>query len=122
MGMQIVKDYQVGVSKIVCAGDPLCNQPILSKAVRSEYKVLFEKETFAVVLKEDILSDGNRHTGLFLVTVKSTEKGNPKFKTRFVVGRHREKLKNLVANSSQTLQPSSISLILGVAAAHEFDD
>ena len=38
-----------------------------------------------------------------------------------MIGGHRDKLKKLMVHSSQTLQPSSIRLLLTIAAAHQFE-
>lgn len=109
------------LSKIDRAGDPLSDHPIMTKSVSSEVKGLLEKETFKVILREDVPLDDNVLPGRFAMTIESNQGGKPEIKAKFAVGRHRDILNNLLNHSSQTLQPSSIHSILEIAAAHEFN-
>lgn len=64
---------------------------------------------------------GNVLPGCFVLVIKATEDGQEKYKARYVVGGHRDKLKKMMVHSSQTLQPSSIRLLLALATLHCFE-
>lgn len=84
-------------------------------------KEFLERGNFKVILNEEVSPDRSPFPGRFAMKTESTEAGKPKFTARFVVEGNLEKLKNLMIHSSQTLQPSSVRFILGMAIAHEFD-
>lgn len=55
-----------------------------------------------------------------MLAVKSKGDGDGKFKARFVVGGHRDKLKRLTVYIFQTIQASLIRLLLAVVVMKEF--
>lgn len=93
----------------------------MKNAIESEIKGLPERETFKVVLREDVLPDGNILPGRFVLAIKSTGDDKKNCKARFVVDRHKDKLKCLMVHTSRTIQPSSIRLLIAVAAMKGFD-
>lgn len=50
----------------------------------------------------------------FVLEIKSTKEGEKKFKARYVIGGHHEKLKDFMVHSSQTLQNSYIRILLEI--------
>lgn len=54
--------------------------------------------------------------GRFVLAIKPTSGSGMKYKARFVVGGHRDRLKRLMTQTSQTIQPASNRLPLTVAA------
>ena len=56
-----------------------------------------------------------------MLAIKSAEDGQVKFKARYVIGGHRDRMKALMAHSAATLQLQSIRLLLALAAVHGFD-
>lgn len=75
----------------------------MTKAIKSgKIKGLVEKETFKVIYKEDIPTEANVLSGLFVLSIKEVEDNKTKFKARLVIGGHLAKLKiydTLVSNS-----------------------
>ncbi len=88
----------------------------MTKAKRDEVKGLLERGTFSIILREEVPPDGNVLPGRFVLAIKSTENGEIKFKARFVIGGHRDRMKDLMVHSAATLQPQSIRLLLALAA------
>ncbi|CAN8072966.1 unnamed protein product [Agarophyton chilense] len=88
---------------------------------KSKSRTFLDRGTFKVILKEDVPIDGNILPGRFVLAIKSTDDGRIKYKTRFVIGGHRDKLKHMMIHSTTTLQPSSIRLLLSLAMSHGFD-
>lgn len=111
----------VYMTETLSPDDDRCNSPQMTEAKRNEIRNLIERGTFKVVCREDVPLDANVLTGRFVLCIKSTPDGNIKHKARFVIGGHRDKLKNLMVHTTQTLQPSSIRLLLTTAAMFNFD-
>ena len=109
------------MTEIIDPKDPRATLPEMTAAMKKEIKNLLDRGTFKVILKEDIPPDGNVLPGRFVLAIKSKEDGEINFKARYVIGGHRDKLKKMMVHLSQTLQPSSIRLLLGLAALHGFD-
>lgn len=84
-------------------------------------KGLLDRGTFKIILREEVPADANILPGRFVLTMKSTEKGEVKYKPRFVIGGHRDKLKQMMVHHTATLQPCSIRLLLALTMAHRFD-
>lgn len=91
------------------------------EAVISEVKGLLERETVLVILRKKVPQDAIVFPGHFVKTIKPTDDDKLMFKARLVIEGHGDKLKTLMVNSSQSLQPLFISLILKMVAANEFD-
>ena len=115
------EDEEVYRTEIISRSDPRANSREMESARRQEIKNLLERGTFKVILKEDIPKDANILPGRFLLSLKSTEDNNVKYKARYVIGGHRDRLKHMMVHSTSTLQPSSIRLLLALAIVHGFD-
>lgn len=109
------------VAEIIRQSDPRSRTLEMRDAKQQEIRNLFRRGTFQIVLKEEVPDDANILPGRFVMTIKSTVDGSIKHKARFVVGGHRDKLKQFMVHSSQTLQPQSIRLLLALATAFGFD-
>ena len=87
----------------------------MMNAVKKEVIGLFERGTFKIILREDVPENANILPGRFVLAIKSTEEGQEKYKARFVMGGHRDKVKNLLVHNLCTLQPQSIRTLLAIA-------
>lgn len=74
-----------------------------------------------MIPKEYITPDGNFLPGRLVLAIKSTIDGKIKYKGRYVIRGHRDKLKNMLMHSSCTLQPQSFRLLLTLATISGFD-
>ena len=92
----------------------------MTTAKRTEIRNLLEKGTFRVISKADVPPHGNVLSGRFVLAIKSTEDGAVKFKTRYVIAGHRDRYKEMMVHSTQTLQATSIRFLLALAALHGF--
>lgn len=92
----------------------------MSEVKRKEIRGPLDRGTFRVMLREDIPDDGNVLPGRFVLSIKSTDDGEVKWKARYVIGGHRDKLKIMMVHTSQNLQPSSVRLLLSLAEFHGF--
>ena len=108
------------LTEILDRTDPRANSAKMTEAKKKEIKNLLDRGTFKVILKEDIPHDGNILPGRFVLTLKSNDGGDVKFKARYVIGGHRDKSKDFMVHSTTTLQPQSIRLLLGLAATFGF--
>ena len=59
--------------------------------------------------------------GRFVPDMKSIEDKNVKYKARYVIGGHRDRLKHMMVHSTSTLQPSSIQILLALETVHGFE-
>ena len=114
-------DVDVHLTEILTPAEARTNSRKMSEAKREEISNLLKRGTFRVVLHEDIPKDANVLPGRFVLSIKSTIDGQTKFKARYVIGGHRDKLKHFMVYSSQTLQPSSVRLLLSLASLYGFD-
>lgn len=93
----------------------------MTDAKEKEIESLLNRGTFKVILLEEIPSDGNVLPGRFVLSIKSTENGEIKYKARYVIGAHRDRLKHMMVHSSTTPQPQSIRLLLALVMIFGFD-
>ncbi len=87
----------------------------------AEIRNLLSRGTFRVILTEEIPRCANVLRGLFVLAIKSSESGQVKFKARYVISGHRDKLKHYMVHSSKTLQFSSIPFLFSSSSMHELD-
>lgn len=116
-----IQREDIFMAEVLSPNDPRAHTTEMSEAKRSEIRILLSRGTFKVILKEDIQRNGNVLLGRVVLALKSTIDGNVKHKARFVIGGHRDKLKELMVHSSRTLQPQSVRLLLGLAVACRFE-
>ena len=61
----------------------------------------------------------NALTARFVLAIKSNADGQVKYKARYVIGGHRDRLKQYLVHGAQALQASSARLILAIAAIYD---
>ena len=71
--------------------------------------------------REDLRDGANSLTARFVLAIKSTADGRYKYKARYVIGGHRDKLKHYMVHGAQTLQASSARLLLALASSFNFE-
>lgn len=108
-------------TEVLLKSDPGSKSKEMSEAIKKEVRGLFERGTFKVILREEVPMDGNVLPGRFVLSIKTTEDGEVKYKARFVIGGHRDKQKHLMVHKSATLQLQSTRLLLALACANDFD-
>lgn len=96
-------DSQVFLTEILDVGDPRVSSKEMNDAKRKEITNLINRGTFKIILKEEIPPDGNVLPGRFVLAIKSTEDKKVKFKARYVIGDHRDKMKNMMVHTTTTL-------------------
>lgn len=87
---------------------------------RAEIESLLSQGTFKVIRKDEIPPDANVLPGRFVLSLKTTDDERVKHKQWYVIRSHRDILKSMMVNSSQTLQIFSIRLLLAIASIFEF--
>ena len=115
------EDDCVHLTEVIHSKDPRATSRDMSQAKRDEIRGFLDRGTFSVILREEVPPDGNVLPGRFVLAIKSTEDGQVKFKARYVIGGHRDRMKALRVHSAATLQPQSIRLLLALARIHGFD-
>ena len=84
-------------------------------AIQHEVKDLIQRGTFKVKQKKDLPHRANALNARFVLGIKSDADGGVKYKARYVIGGHRDKLKHYMVHGAQTLQQSSARLLLTLA-------
>lgn len=114
-------EEDIFMTEIISNDDPRAQCEEMNDAKRKEIRDLLRRGTFRAVLIDEVPPDANVIPGRFVLAIKSKLDGKIKFKARFVVGGHRDKLKEFMVHSSQTLQPQSIRILLAIAVLFGFD-
>lgn len=82
------------------------NAVTLRKAAKnSEIAGLLSFVTFRVILREEVIFDANVLPGCSVLTIKTTEDGDVKFKARCVIRGHRNFLRHMMIYTASTIQP-----------------
>ena len=108
------------MTEILTDADPRAHSKEMNDAKKREIRDLLRRGTFTAVIMDDIPPDANVIPGRFVLAIKSKLDGKIMFKARFVVGGHRDRLKEFMVHSSQTLQPQSIRILLALAVIFGF--
>ena len=93
----------------------------MRSAIRTEIRDLLRRGTFKVILNEKLPDGANALTARFVLAIKSSADGDVKYKARNVIGSHRDVLKIYLVHGAQTLQGSSVWLILALASMYSFN-
>lgn len=115
------RDDDVYLTDVISNRDERGTSKEMTEAKRREIQNLLDRGTFKVNLREEIPKDGNVLPVIFVLALKSSVDGQIKHKARYVIGGHRDRLKHMMVHSTSTLQPSSIRLLLALAAIQGFD-
>lgn len=75
----------------------------MKHAITDEIDDLLQQGTFKVIQKEDLTNDANALTVRFLLAIRTNAEVNIKYKARYVIGGHRDNMKNYLIHGSQTL-------------------
>lgn len=108
-------DSDVYLSEILHPTDPITKSPEMNDAKNTEIRGLLKRGTFTFILKKDVPPDGNILSGRFVFSIYSLVHGEIKFKARYVIGGHRDKLKDFIIHSTNMTQPQSIRILLSIA-------
>lgn len=70
----------------------------MKDAVSNEVGDLDRRGTFKVIPKEEFLDGANALTAQFVLAIKSNADGQVKYKARYIIGGHRDVLKQFTAS------------------------
>ena len=113
--------HTIYMTEVIDASVPRAKTPEMKEAIMKEVLYLLKHRTFKFLLKEELPDGANALTPRFVVAIKSNADGKIKYKARYVVDGHRDRLKNFMVHGAQTLQSSSKRLLLAMAALLRFD-
>ena len=72
----------------------------MKDAIPNEARDLLRRETFNVILKEELPDGANALTARFVLVIKSNSDGLIKYKARYVIGGHHDSLKHFMVHST----------------------
>ena len=108
------------ITEVLHPSDPRNDSSEASTAKRKEIESLVKRETWKVVIREEVPKGSNIINGRFVMAIKDTETNKPYFKARFVAQGHRDKEKSVLVHNSKTVRQSSIRILLALAALFGF--
>ena len=114
-------DLPAYVTEVINNSDPRAHTEKMEQAKRAEVQELLKRGTFKVILRSELPNGANAITARFVLAIKSNADEKVKYKARYVMGGHRDKMKNFLVHGAQTFQPSSARLLLALSSIHGFD-
>ncbi len=115
------RNLSTHATEVIELNDPHASSPQMKAAIMSEVQDLMRRDTFKVLDRIVLPQNANALTARFVLAIKSMDHGQLRFKARYVIGGHRDKLKHYMVHGAQTLQLSSARMLLALAPAHDFD-
>ena len=100
-------------TEVIPPNDP--RSSLLDDEKKQELLGLIEKGTFRIVLKENAGPNPNILPSRYVLAIKHAEDGSTKLKARFVVGGHKDTMKNSLPHNSPTIRPESLRILLALA-------
>lgn len=109
------------LTEVLHPTDQRASCPEMTEAKKSEIRNFLRRNTFKIILKKDVPPNGNILSGRFVLAIKSTVDGQIKFKARFVIGGHRDKMKNMMVHCTITAQPQTVRMVMSIASILDFN-
>ena len=110
----------IHLTEVIQPNDPSAGDPRMVSAIQDEAKDLLRRGMFKVILKEEIPQGADVLNVRYVLAIKSSIDCKIKFKTRYVIGGHRDMLKRDFVHNAHTLHPTSVCLMIALAAALGF--
>lgn len=111
----------VMLTEVLDPDDPRSRSMEMSKAIKKEVNGLMERGTFRILKRMNIPKDANVIPCKFVLAIKSDVDEKLTYKARFVAGGHRDRRKDFLVHSSQTVQPWSTRLLLSLSEMYDFE-
>ena len=108
------------MTEVFQENDERAHSSEMKAAIKSEVTDLLRRGTFKVMPRKEIPDGANALTARFFLAIKSTSYGDIKYKARYVVRGHRKIMKHFMVHSAQTLQASSIRILIALASVFHF--
>ena len=96
--------FDTYATEIIQASDSRAQSELINEATSAEVFYLAERGTFKVMRTSELPDDANFLTDRFVMTIKADAQGREMYKARYVVGGHRDNMKNYLVHGTQTLQ------------------
>jgi hypothetical protein len=110
--------FYTHITEIIDPADPRAQ--LFGAAKKEELLGLIEKGTFEVVTMPEIDKKLNILPSRFVLTIKKRPDGSERFKARFVIGGHRDRLRGQLVHVSSTLQQTHARVLIALAAVLGF--
>lgn len=110
----------VMLTEVLDRDDPRANTKAMNDAIKKEVDGLMKRKAFKIVKRKDIPKGANVIPLKLVLALKSDIDNAIRNKARWTAGGHRDRRKNFLVHSSQSVQPWSSRLLLGLAEMLEF--
>ncbi len=100
------------MTKVVNENDPRAETPEMREAIQIEVRDQLHRETFKVIIREELPNGANALTARFVLAIKSNSDSEIKYKARYVIGGYSDTLKHYMVHGAQRLRVSSARLLI----------
>ena len=114
------RSIEILATEVIQSSDPRSADPRIIATKYNEIRDLIRRGTFKVVVIEEIPVGVNILTARFVLVIKSSMDGEIKLKARYVAGRHMDIFNGYIVQGAQTLQATSVRLILALNSIFGF--
>lgn len=114
----IAPRYEVYMTEVILPGDP--REPKFEEAKKKEIQGLVNKGTWKIIMKNEMSPNPNILGGRFVLAIKDGGTPKERWKARFVVQGHRDKMKRSLVHDSPNAKQQSTRLVVGLASVFGF--
>ena len=108
------------LTEVIHPSDPRAGNAEMEEAISLEISDLTQRGAFRVIDKNGLPPNANILPARFVLAIKTSADGRIRYKARYVIGGHRDKLKQYIVHDSQTVHASSIRILVAIAAIFGF--
>ena len=109
------------MTEIAQPNNSRATDPRMGKTFQDKVKDLLRSDKLKVILKKVVPEGANALNARNIIAIKSTIDGKIKFKSRYVVGGHRDMLKHCLVYNAHTFQPTFARVMIALAATLSFN-
>ena len=109
------------MTEVIKSSDPRATSPEMEEAIASEIRDLTDRNAFSIIRLSDLPPKANLLPARFVLVIKTSAEGATRYKARYVIGGHRDRLKLYIVHDSQTVHASSVRIVVCLAAIFGFE-
>ena len=110
--------HDVQITEVIEPYDPRASK--FEEPIKKEIEGLVKNKTWKIVCGNEVPYDANVLNGRFVLAIKDANTDKERWKARFVVQGHRDKLKKSLVHDISVAKQHSIKKLIGIAAIFDF--
>lgn len=112
---------EILITEVLHSIDSRCRLPGFEATRRKEIEDILAKETWRVVLRDEVPNEANILGARFVLALKDVEKAEPVFKDRLFRQGHRDREMAALFHDSTNMNQTSIKALTAIAAVFRYD-